>query len=674
MFKHIGYLLAVVFICTAPVASAAGSGNPPPKEGRLIRWSDQKDLLSKKVIIFVHGANLNSSVTGEGWERGEVRFDLKMRNLNWLGEETLHNPTSNLAEFWVYNYNPQQSITKIANDLRSAIQNCSDFDGSQIAVIGHSQGGVVVWELVQQYPTLVDGGICLGAPILSTPLVHKEVRDQAVQKTFRHSWSVLIPKFDDLAKGTNQLEFHRQAPNELPGNLYLFAGSISTTRIKWALIWPWNLKHYIDLIDVIVTAGHNFFTGLQDDRQFLEITADLIEKSDWSNNSRWDHLNDGLVPVSSALAGATETDDRHFLFKCDHSELLSGQGDLTLDRMILDCLVKILDLTPHETVSDPGLPKLPDRLEIFTNGICPLQWARFAYVKSEDKQIYLTDANWQQTHILPVNGECSYPEFNPKKLGMTFTVNWQNHSNIYLFDEKQLCAIVPDNQSRCSSFSPNGRWIAYQSGDELMIYNLKSRKRHSLVKGINLASPPIWVAEWLTGKVYFAHRNQGGRVDIYCVSPRWRRTRNIDELQPIVVDAGVPHIVRGYLGGIVATQSEWDSSGNLVCQRINFISGILKGHYSLEIRATNENSSITLDGNMLNKQILIETNRGLRFESALLDRDYLQLYLVDKEGDSPSIYRFDYALINAGEGATFETVLSEIVPGALQVDINRLAE
>lgn len=653
----------------------AGNGNLPPKEGRLVKWSGQKYTSEKKKIVFVHGWNLQDSPTGTGYESAETKFSLKIDNLEYLGDEKFKNSTSRLAEFWLYEYDACQNVSKIADDLARAIKQHPEFRESEVAIIGYSEGGVVLWELMQKHPDLIEGGICLGAPIMSTPLVHKEVRDAAVGKVFKHSGSLLIPKFDALAKGSEQLEFHREMPFQTQGNLYFFAGSISTARTKLALLLPWKLKHYIDILDVLISAGKNFFTGIQDNRQFAELLADIIEKSEWSIGHKWDKLSDGLVPVSSALAGATEQDERHKLWKdYDHFELLSGKGDLNLDRATLEILDKILNLMPRETVSDLELPPLPDRLEIFLNDICPLRLARFAYVKSADKKIHLIDANWQRDYVVPVDGDCSYPEFSPKKLGMTFTVNWQGHSNVYLFDEKQLCAIAPDHQSRCSSFSPNGKWLTYQSGNELVIYNLKSLKRHSLVSGINLASPPIWVAEWLTGKVYFAHCNQDGKIDIYCVSPRWRRTRDITELQPIIVNTGVPHIVRGYLGGIISTQSQWDSSGNLICQRIHLISGMLKNHYSLEIRATSENSSITVDGSVFNKQILIETNQGLRFESVLFDRDYLQLYLVDKEGELPSIYRFDYALINGGDNATFETVLSEIVQGASQMDINTLAE
>lgn len=639
----------------------------PPKEGRLVKWSEQKDTSTKK-IIFIHGAN----ATGY-WQSGEVRFDLKVRNLNWVGEEDIGISTASLAEIWFYNYDPNQPIDKIVNDLMLAIESCEDFNGSQIALVGHSQGGVVAYRLIQQNPDLIDGVVCLGAPILSTPLVFTRVLYEALKKVFKHIWNQLIPKFDVLSKGTEQLKFDYLVPEKLPDNVYLFAGSIGTMRIKWALTWPWNIDHYINLVDVVVNAGGNFFTGLKDDRQFLEITADLIEKSDWGNNGKWDKLNDGLVPVSSALAGATKTDDQHIrITDCDHSDLLSGKGDLTLDRMIFNCLVSMLDLKSQALAIKIDLPEETPDLSGIIRAESPLKQTRFAYVL--DNRIHLTDANWQRDYVVPLIGECSSPEFNSKKLGMTFTWSRNGNSDIFLFDEEKFCAITKDGKNRSASFSPNGKWLTYQSGDKLMTYNFKSLKSYALVKGINLASPPIWAAEWLRGKVYFAHRNVDGKIDIYCVSPRWRRTRDISELTPIIIDAGVPHIIRGYLGGIISTQSEWGSNGNLISQRIYFISGMLKRYYSLKILSNSKDNGITPGENWFDQNILIETSQGTRFESVLFDRDYLQLYFVDKEEDGlSSIYQLDYTLITGGE-TPFEMALKEKVPGGSQLDINMLAD
>lgn len=655
------------------MTSASSDDSLPSKEGRLVKWSGQKYTSTKK-IIFVHGLYFTDSPVGNiDYASAETKFAFKMDNLNYLGEEKFKNPTSHLAEFWLYEYNPCQNVPKIAKDLAGVIKNNPSFNNSEIAVIGHSEGGLVLWELTQKYPNLIKGGICLGAPIMSTPLAHKKVRDVAVKKVFKHSGPLVIPIIDDLAKGSEYLAFHRKMPFQTQGNLYFFAGSIKISRLNLPLWLTGRIKHYVDVLDVLITAGKNFLTGMEDNRQFCELLADIIEKSDWSIGNKWDKASDGLVPISSALAGVIKEDDRHKIWvDHDHSELMTGKGgDFNLDRATLDIVDRILGLMPHTEVGDLDIPQLPD-LSGIIRAESPLKRTRFAYVV--DDKIHLADANWQRDWVVPVEGACSFPEFNSKKLGMTFTLDYKGNSNIFLFDEKKFCTITQDNQSRSSSFSPNGGWLTYQSGNGLVVHNLKSNKSRTIVQGVNLACPPIWVAEWLTGKVYFAHRNQEGKIDIYCVSPRWKKARDITELQPIIRDSGMPHIVRGYLGGIIATQSEWDSGGNLICQRINFISGILSDHYSLEIRMTGENNSITIDGNVFNKQILIETNQGLRFESVLLDRDYLQIYLVDREGGSPSIYRLDYALMTVGEGATFETVLSEVVPNASELDINMLAD
>jgi len=647
---------------------------PPTDGGRLVKWSQQKDITSKKVIIFVHGLYFADSSMGNiEYTSAETKFALKMDNLDYLGKEKFKNPTSHLAKFYLYEYDPRQNVPKIAEDLAQAIRNNPSFNNNEIAIIGHSEGGLVLWELTQKYPNLIKGGICLGAPIMSTPLVHKEVRDGAVKKVFQHSGELLIPKFDALGKGSEHLEFHRKMPFQTQGNLYFFAGSIKISRLPLPQWVTGRIKHYVDILDVMFAAGKNFFTGMEDNRQFCELLADIIQKSDWSANGKWDHASDGLVPISSALAGAIKEDEHHRVFlDYDHSELMSGKDDFNLDRVTLDILDQIISLMPQAEVGDLDIPQLPDLSRIIMSE-SPLKRTRFAYVSMG--KIHLTDANWQRDYVVPVEGVCSAPEFNSKKLGMTFTLDYKDNSNIFLFDEKRFCTITNDNQSRSSSFSPNGGWLTYQSGNGLVVHNLKSDKSRVIVKGVNLASPPIWVAEWLTGKVYFTHRNQEGKIDIYCVSPRWRKARDITKLQPIIRDSGVPHIVRGYLGGIISTQSEWDSSNNLVGQRAHFISGALKGRYSIETRVTDQSGGITIDGNMFNKQILIETNQALRFESVLLDKDYLQIYLVDREiGQSPSIYRFDYFLMNSGESATFETVLSEVVSNASELDINVLAD
>jgi pimeloyl-ACP methyl ester carboxylesterase len=645
--------------------------SPSKDGGELVRWAEQRNTSSKK-IVFIHGAN----ATGY-WKSGEVRFDLKVRNLNWIGEEDLGIPTSNLAEIWFYNYYPNQPIDKIVNDLMLAIEGCEDFNGSQIALVGHSQGGVVAYRLIQQHPDLIDGAVCLGAPIQSTPLAFKEVLYTALKIVFKHIWNKLIPKFDTLSKGTEQLKFEYQAPDKLPDNVYLFAGSIGTMRIKWALTWPWNLDHYINLIDVVASVGGNFFSGPKDDRQFLEITADLIEKSDWGNNGKWDKLSDGLVPVSSALAGATKTDDQHVRIPdTDHTDLLSGKGDLTLDRMIFNCLVSMLDLKSQAAAIEIILPDMPDFSGLTIGGQSPLKRVKFAYVSSIDQKIYLTDGDWQQRIPIIVDGICSYPEFNPKNLGLTFTVDWQGGSNVFLYDARQCTAIRPNGQSRCSSFSPDGKWLVYQSGDELVIYNLKSQKRHSLVRGVNLASPSIWVAEWLKGKIYFANQNSDGKINLYCASPRWRRTRGLDETTLVATNIGRPHLLRGLGGGMIAIQSNIGADGSLVSQQISLVSGLLevselleKYAYSLMIRFDGEKIQIDRD----HQKLLMSIDQAMRIESVVFDRAYYHLYMVDTvDVRLPSIYMFNLNMWLGGSPP--EDCWQVVVEGGYQLDINTLAE
>lgn len=669
-------LVAIVWILT--ILSASASDNSvPPNSGRLVRWSGKSNESGIK-LIFIHGCDANP-LSGGNWEKAETRFCTMVNGLNALSKEQFKMLLSDFVELWFYEYNSNQEINKLADDLANLISRNPSFVDSKIAIIGYSQGGVVLWELMQHHSGLIEGGICLGAPIMSTPIAHKDVRDKAVQKLFPRLYKLLIPLYDKLAKGTNQLDFHRDMPMPMPpSNIFLFAGLHKPPIYSgWLARFATFVRRYTDLLDAMVAAGGNFFTEMKDPRQFADVMSMIIYRSEWSGGTDWDRLSDGLVPISSAFAGATREDDRRRLFKSyNHFQLLAGQGDFNIERALLDCLDQILGLTSKAILPFdldlPPLPELGNLVEQYSQ-TSPLSGAEFAYIRSADQQLYIADKNWQREFVMPMVGINMYPQFHPQKPELVWSIDWHGFSNVFMWQKNGVHVIDMEhvNQNRLASFSPNGKWLAYQSGDELVALNFKSGKRRSLVKGINLASPPVWTAEWLTGKIYFANQSSDGRVDLYQVSPRWRKARDITEVPPIATNCGSPHLVRGWLGGVITTQSEWDNSGNLIVQRIILVSGILKGHYSMEIRVNaTGNNTISSDG----RQTILEINQGIRVETVALDRNANCLYFVDTLAGSPDIYKLELSLLTSDEEISFEALLSKQLEGAGQLDINTLVE
>lgn len=671
-------LLAIIWVLIIFPASASDN-SASANSGRLVRWSGPTKE-SRIKLIFIHGCDVNP-LSGGNREKAETRFATKVDDLNYLSKERFKMPLSDFVELWFYEYNSDQEIDKLADDLAHLISHNPAFNSistDKIAAIGYSQGGVVLWELMQHHSGLIEGGICLGAPIMSTPIVHKDVRDKAVQKLFPRLHWLLIPLYDKLAKGTSQLDFHRDMPMPpLPSKLFLFAGLFKPPIYSgWLAKFAAFVRRYTDLLDALVAAGGNFFTGLQDQRQFADVLSMIIYRSEWSGGTDWDRLSDGLVPLSSALVGTAEDDQRKLFKSYNHSDLLAGQGDLVIDRAIFDCLDQILGLTPKAILPfDLDLPPLPEMANLVeqSSQTSPLSWAKFTYIREPDQQLCIADKNWQREFVMPMVGSSMYPQFHPQKPKLVWSIDRHGFSNVFLWQGNSVQVIDMEhvNQNRLASFSPNGKWLAYQSGDELVALNFQSGKRRSLVKGINLASPPVWTAEWLTGKIYLANRSSDGKVDLYQVSPRWRRARDITEVPPIATNCGNPHLVRGWLGGVITTQSEWDNSGNLIAQRIILVSGILKGHYSVEIRVNaTGNSTISSDG----RQTILEINQGIRVETVALDGNANCLYFVDTLAGSPDIYKLELSLLTSDEEISFEALLSKQLEGAGQLDINTLVE
>lgn len=637
-----------VFACSVPNSEVVAAGN-----GRLVRWSEQR-VDSAKKVVFLPGHVVTADP--HGLKPGELMsyFSPKLENLNMLGTELFGAPTSELVEFWMYGYQSQQDIAKIAADFAAAIAANSHFDNSLVAGVGHSQGGVVLWLMDQRY-NMITGGVLLGAPILSTPLVHEQVRDEAVRAVFPVASQVgLLDVCKDAAEGTAQLQIAYPETGAPRTKLKFFVGYIEPHPAT-------IIQRNVDLLDALVAGGGNFLSGLRNDRQLLELGAVIIGAAEWGGGSQQDQLSDGAVPISSAIAGVGSA-PMSLWEEYDHQDLLSGKGDLELDRETLKWLGEVLQLYPQWVETD--LPGTPNRIELDLSARSALDWAKFAYV--QDGNLYTTDEDWRRQFRMPIAGVHSWPQFGSADGFLTWAIEYEGLSNVYVWKGQWAELVSFDGKSRYASFSPNGQWLAYQSKANLVVHELQSNQRYRVAQDVDLVAPPVWTVEGLMGKLYFASRNPTGQINLYSVSPR-SRDKQLTEVNLVMADSGQPFLVQGPLSGIIAISSQFDGSGQIVSQRVVVVSGLAAAHLSVEIRFSDEQTAAY---NEYGREFLIELDYPFGFSSAAFDVEYGHLYLVDTEGSQPGVYLFDInGFLNADDETQLDDIFYLVMEGARQLDI-----
>lgn len=611
--------------------AAAGSG-------RLVRWS-QQSIESDKKIIFVHGFYTGVE-DPQGLNPSQMRaeFSPKIDNLDSLGTELFGARTSELAEFWFYGYQPSQNIDKVASDLNELITNNSNFDDSQIAVIGYSQGGVVAWLLDQRFGC-IDGGVILGAPILSTPLAHKDIRDQAIRRVFPVLGSALISVFDDLSTGTGQLAIDYPETGAPVSNLFFMVGQIDAPSAD-------ALTRNSNLVDVLAENYDNYLGNSSNDRQLMEVGATLIDCSDWRNSENC--LSDGVVPVSSGWLGDPS--------KClvwsdyDHSDLLSGKGDLDLDRATLTHLGKVLGLFP-EFIEVPGLPILPE-LDLTQSPQSVWGWVKFAY--TQNGHLYLTDEDWAR-EVLVVNYDSNYyPRFYGENL--TWTTEIDSQLYVYLWQHNGVVQ-VGSAGSAYANFSHDGEELVYQSSHDLVAYNLGDSEVRTIVQGVNLIGPAVCQAgSFLSDdKLYFV--SEANEVDnLYSIDFNSAEAY-FSDAEVEARNCSLPFVAASPINGLVVI------SGGGSSQTLTIVSGgVFASHIQLTISA-GSNNDYSIGGTT--NDIHFYTPEELSISQAVFDPEYGHLYLVVDN----DLWLLDINRIILQQYESADEIFYEVKQGVTSLDI-----
>lgn len=636
------WVLAFVLMtgCGVPDSPSSTSGGASASGGKLFRWSGQV-VTSDKAIIFVHGYRLDIPTTGPSQQLLESIFSFKVANFEFLGQESFGKPTSELVEYWFYGYYPQQSSETIAADLAAKIQNHPDLRGKQIAVIGYSQGGLVCWLLDQDYH-LIKGGVLLGAPILGTPLANKSLRDAAVRRIISVSSisDKLINLLDRFAQEVAGLEQDHSETGQAQSKLVLYAGQIDPCSSAKLTV------NFLDSMGDWVTQGDRMQTS---NRRFAEAGALVISQCAWRGRTATDRQSDGIIPVSSATGVGIGTGSRIWV-GYDHYDLLTGRLELDLDRATLEWIDQVLQLSP-EFPEEENIPALPD-IEISTPDL--LTKAKFAYI--QNSSLVLSDADWQEVGRIDSGEPYAYPRFSPDGKSLVFTLSSQDTKQVCQLEGSDITAVTT---GWYADFSPNGEWLAYQDAEGLCIIRLADKQPQCVVRKTDLLCPPIWVTKGWVGRIYFISRSADEKTNLYVVSPR-ARDKELSSVDIVAHNCLSVFLARGAINGVVAV------SGDSSRQKFAVISNLLQSDISLELQSGSEEMSFSWDKLDFKASIV----DPLPIQSAVLDQtDDYALYLETESG----IYLFSITSEWEIDGVNFDYDLSEVCPGAHQLDINPAA-
>ncbi len=608
-YLSFGVLIACLLLLVSACGEDEWDGNTIPNTGVLVKWSEQeKEKESKKKIIFIHGLNMGAEdYQGSIVQKVERDFDLKLMNLNSLGSEYFGKKTTELVEYWFYIYNTQQDVEKIAYDLAGLISGNGKFKNAQIALVGHSQGGVVAWLIDQQRYDLISGGVILGAPILSTPLADKEILGKALNDVYPIAGESIKNGLALLAERIEHLNVSYLESGQAKSNLLFMVGSIGIPS-KDALSRNWAL------MEIVLNEGDYLVGNASSKRKLLEVGSLLIDSADWGDCKAGNCFSDGAVPVCSAVpnpeANMMEWEDY------DHEELLSGKGDLYLDRATLQHLGKVLDLFP-KFVEVPELVSLPE-IKIFFSQISAWDWLKFTYVA--DGQLFVIDENWHKKQLV-YPGQNYYPRFGSGNYLAWTNLNDEGVLNVYLLQEDDVLQIGPDN-SKYANFSPSGEELVYQDGGNLAIYTIASGEYRAILLGVNLIAPPVWVKN----DIYFANQDMDETISLYSIKPSANR-QSLTGAKLIEVNCSAPFTAPSPFNGM-AVISNIDNSHQSITVVLDW--WVLSYEVSVDMIRSNV-FGVERNG----KEIVLHLPIEFRFKSMVYDTQYDHLYLI---GSAPSDY------------------------------------
>jgi len=646
--------------CGAPAPSSQPNPNLPSSgggsvvvsgPGQLLKWSHQTAVCDKK-LLFIHGRFMtDTNPNGQSLATVERIFSSKLIQLDGVCKENLGKSLDEVVEVCFYTYNTHQPVDKIANDLAQLIQTNPAWRAAQICVVGYSEGGAVAWLLDQNYQ-LMQGGVLLGAPLLGSPLANRELVDKVARVVLPNcTVDVLHRVIDCLLGGSENLVFGHPGSRSAKSELMMFAGRIPV---------PASISFVPQIVDALteMVDSSRYGEGPQtSNRQVAQVGAILINAADWQGVEPQDKQSDGVVPVSSAIFGS----NGHFRIwnDYDHYDLLSGKDDLILDRATFAWVDHVLHLSP-EFATSADVPALP---EISLNLSNPLTASKFAYVK--DQQICLVGQNWQNPQIVSATGASVYPRFSGDGTQLVWTQTVSGFSDIYLLAGAVGESLTCDGVSRYAEFSPDNDWLAYQSGDQLMIHNLKTGRRFVVVSGVDLVMPPLWLTVNQTlGHIYFVNRDAAGKTNLYWISPR-QRNQQLSDAKLVTEGCQSIFLVRGSpVGGILALQT----CPNKL--KVSVVTNTWVGSLFLDVQP-GDRPGIIPHGNT---GLTLQLDQDYQLESASLElNDWQpQLYLVDK-GDKPGIYLLNLYMYLSEDDPQFETIYQLVVPDASELDINPAA-
>ena len=640
------YLILSLTVFCLIIFSACGNrqdkGPVSLGSGRLARWSNQTIESSKK-IIFIHGYYRDiRDPHGLTLGQLEIEFSPKLENLDSLGTELFGCETTELVEYWFYGYNPEQDISKIADDLANLIADNSNFNDAQIAVIGYSQGGVVSWLLDQQHD-LIDGGVILAAPILSTPLAHKDIRDDAIKSVYPVSNQPIISVFDQLSGSVEHLQTIYSESGQSRSELLFMIGYID---IPSDNAWTRN----VDLVDAMLAECDSLFGNISNSRQLLEIGSTLIDASEWDGCEEDNCFSDGIVPICSAYPGVSE--NIQLWPDYDHIDLLSGRGMLELDLATLRHLGEVLDLFPKFAEAD--LPLLPE-LEIHFSSDNIWNWVKFAYVING--QLFVTDEDWNREELV-YSGQNYHPRFGSNNSLVWTNLNSDN-TNICLWQSNDINQISCNN-SWYANFSSSGDELIYQDGANLAIYTIESDEYRVVVQGIDLIAPPIWVKKnFSADKIYFANQETDGIINLYSISFNVSN-QYLTDTKIVATNCSVPFIAANPFNGVAVI-----SNINEFHQVITVVSGgILTSSISIDITQSDiyEISGTT-------REIVLKLPGEFKFDSMAFDVEYGHLYLIGLANSTYGLWLLDINRIFVSSNADWDEVFYLVKQDVTYLDI-----
>jgi len=563
----------LVILGASATATAGGTGGYltyqeyRPK-GTLVEYSVSHRERSELLVI-LHG-KIEGEQEGQGFSKDwlERYFSIALSGLKAASQGEL----TKRYDIYFYTYNPRCGVEPVARDLVRRLRN-ENFRERRIRFLAHSYGGLIARKATNSLGSSAVQIITLGTPHHGTPIQVSPWVDQTADKLYTLLGAGLLKKlkakqFDFQSAAARNLCFDNwdgSMPSSLVAEknqwlarfnshdpslakLFVYAGRIPKRSRGW---WKRNL----DVLQV-VTSPWWFNDRAVSERQEYEISSFLLwnmEKEVW---------NDGLVPVTSALAkGMVPRERQRFFDDYDHAQILSGKGlDLTLARKIWQDLSIPASRLLAANEDWSSLHKFPDLPELDLSAFLKsgrLSWVRFLFVRRGE--LWGADENWRKVQLIAAIGDRLY-EPRVREGRILLTAERKGIPRVYLVDSDGLAKPIIEVPSRMAAWSSDGKSVVYEMDGNLVRQHLPSGRIRVLVKGVSLVEPPLWTSGLFGGKVYFIAKKDN-KTPLYAVSDRQQNLR-LSELKPALANISTAVNLKGnILVFSLGYESEEKSSG-----------------------------------------------------------------------------------------------------------------